>query len=45
MFLQDDQANYKYLIWKDGWDKNVAAEIETLKIEFERHFVIGGWKK
>jgi len=40
MFLQDDLANYKYFIWKNVWDENVAAEIETPKIEFDRQFVM-----
>jgi len=44
MFLQDDLANYKYFIWKNVWDENVAAEIETPKIEFDRQFVMEVWR-
>lgn len=37
--LQDDQANYNTSF--ERWlDENVAAEIETSKIEFERQFVM-----
>lgn len=41
--LQDDQANYNTSF--ERWlDENVAAEIETPKIEFERQFVMEVWR-